>query len=267
MFSFDKDYTIGKGRLFFDQFAPGTKTGTGEMFFGNAPEVTTNADAETLDHYDSTEGLNVKDESITTENNLGGSFTVDSINADNLALWFAGAVRNAMVTASAGESESIAVLRGRFYQLGGSLELPTGARNVKNVTISTSVPAADPANPAVVTAIALPGNVEVDLESGRLYVEIDAPDIKDGATLTVTYDIEASTRKIIIGKGQEIRGALRFISANPVGKQKDYFWPYVKITSNGDYSLIGDEWMTMSFNYEVLKRDTATDRVYVDVRN
>lgn len=257
--NFDKDYTIGKGRLFFDQFAPGTKTGTGEMFFGNAPEVTTNADAETLDHYDSTEGLNVKDESITTENNLGGSFTVDSINADNLALWFAGAIQNAVVTAATGESESVTVRLGRFYQLGVTTEMPTGARSITNVSISSGG--------APGTPVDLAGNVEVDLESGRLYVEVDAPDIDDGDTLTVTYDIEASTRKIIIGRGQEIRGALRFISANPVGKQKDHYWPYVKITSNGDYSLIGEEWMTMSFNYEVLKRDTGTDRVYVDVRN
>lgn len=255
---FDKGYTIGKGRLFFDQFAPGTKTGTGEMFFGNAPEVTTNADAETLDHYDSTEGLNVKDESITTENNLGGSFTVDTINADNLALWFAGQVLSSMVTAATGETETIRVRRGRFYQLGTTAEMPTGARNVTNVTITTG----DPATP-----IDLPGNAEVNLEAGRIYIEVDAPDIEDDADITVTYDIEASTRKIIIGKGQEIRGALRFESNNPHGGQKDYYWPYVKITSNGDYSLIGDEWMTMSFNYEVLKRDSATERVYIDVRS
>lgn len=254
---FDKDYTIGKGRLFFDQFAPGTKTGTGEMFFGNAPEVTTNADVETLDHYDSTEGLNVKDESITTENNLGGSFTVDTINADNLALWFAGSIQQAAVTAATGVSETFKVRRGRFYQLGVTQETPTGARNVTNVEITSGSPS---------SAIALANNVEVDLETGRIYIEVDAPDIEDGDTITVTYDIEASARKIVIGRGQEIRGALRFVSANPVGKQKDYYWPYVKITSNGDYSLIGDEWMTMSFNFEVLKKDTATERVYIDIR-
>lgn len=254
-----KEYVIGKGRLFFDQFRPGTKIGTGELYLGNTPELSASADSETLDHYDSDEGLNVKDESITVENNLTLTFTTDNISPENLALWFAGRQNKLTVTAATGVTETIIARRGRFFQLGMDPATPTGARNVTNVTISKVDPDGGPD-----TTIDPVGNVEFDLENGRIYIEPDAPDIADDDALRVTYDIEPGTRTVIIGRGDEIRGALRFISKNPVGKQRSYYWPYVKITSNGDYALKGSEWQQMSFSVEVLKRDAATERVYID---
>lgn len=251
-----KEYVLGRGRLYFDQFLPGTKTGTGELYFGNTPELSQSIDTETLDHYDADEGLNVKDESITLENNLTLTFTTDNISVDNVALWFAGE-KKAITDAGANNvEETLTVRRGRFYQLGVSAENPTGVRNITNVSITDGEETPNP--------IDLEGNFEIDLEKGRIYVELDAPDVADDTKIIVKYDIEASKRTLVIGKGQEIRGALRFISANPVGKQRDYFFPYVKLTANGDYALKGSEWQQMSFSVEVLKKDAATERVYID---
>ena len=84
--------------------------------------------------------------------------------------------------------------------------------------------------------------------------------------LTIEYDIEAGTRKTVIGKGVQLAGALRFISANPIGTQKDYYWPYVKLSPNGDFNLKGDEWQQIPFTFEVLKKDATTARVYIEER-
>lgn len=261
-----KDYVIGKGKVYFDQFKPGTKIGTGERYFGNTPELTTSADAETLDHYDADEGLNVKDESITTANNLTGSLITDNISPENLALFFAGPINKLTSTSQVGAISTTIVNKGRFFQLGVSELTPTGARNITNVVANKVSPGLLPTDPPIVTPVTLLGNIEVDLERGRVYVELDAPDLLDGDTVEFTFDTEASTRTVVIGRGDEIRGSLRFISANPVGSQKDYYWPYVKLTPNGDYALKGEEWMQLGFSFEVLKRDGSSERVYVDIR-
>lgn len=262
-----KEYVIGKGRLFFDQFAAGTKVGTGERYLGNTPELSSSADAETLDHYDADEGLNVKDESITVENNLSLAFTTDNISPENIALWFAGPVNELTVTAATGKTETFSgVKRGRFYQLGADALTPSGARNATNITVMKVEPGAQPEDPPVETPVTAAGNFDFDLENARVYIEPDAPDVADDDDLKVTYDLEAGSRTVIIGRGDEIRGALRFISKNPIGKQRNHYYPYVKITSNGDYALKGSEWQQMSFSVEVLKKDAATERVYIDAQ-
>lgn len=259
-----KEYIIGKGRLFFDQFAPGTKNSTGERYLGNTPELSVAVETETLDHYDADEGLNVKDESVTVENSQTLTFTTDNIDPDNIALWFAGPRNNLTITSSTDNVETHKAYLGRFIQLGASEETPSGARKVTNVTVSKLVPDADPENPPVETPVDPEGNLDIDLEMGRIFIEPDAPDLADGEELKVKFDIEAGTRTVIIGRGDEIRGALRFIATNPIGKKHHHYWPYVKITANGDYALKGSEWQQMSFNVEVLKKDAATERVYID---
>lgn len=261
-----KDYVVGKGRLYFELFPTGTKSGNGELYFGNTPELSTTADSETLDHYDADAGLNVKDESITIENNVTGAFVTDNISPENVALFFSGDLTSATVAAATALEEEFVAKRGRFIQLGTSEATPSGVRKVVNVVVAKLTPAPDPEDPPVSTPITPAGNLDIDLELGRVFIEPDAPDLADDDEIKITYDIEASTREVIVGKGTEIRGALRFISNNPVGTQKDYYWPYVKLTPNGDFALKGDEWQQIPFSFEVLKKDDQTERVYVDVR-
>lgn len=250
-----KQYVVGKGRLYFDQFLPGTKTSTGERYIGNTPELTTSSDEDTLDHYDADSGLNVKDESVTIEQNVTGQMTTDSVDADNVAMLFGGDIERATIAGATAITETHAAKLGRWIQLGVSDAQPTGARKIVNVVIKNGA-----------ATILIPNNFEIDLDLGRVYIESDAPGVVADDALIFTYDQEASTRVLIVGKGTEVRGSLRFVSANPIGKQKDYLWPYVKMSANGDFSLKGDEWQTLPFAFEVLKKDAATARVYIDER-
>ena len=265
-----KKYVIGKGRLFFDRFLAGTKTLTGERYLGNSPELTSTIAQDTLDHIDADEGLNVKDEQITVKNDLNGAFKLDSIETANVALWYGGDIENETIVAAAAVVDADQLVkRGLHYQIGVSTATPSGTRKIDNVAFAVVTAAVIPTDPDVVTIVDpadVPKNFDIDLERARFYVESDAPLVPAavGAKIRVTYDQEGVTREIVIAEGQEIRGALRFLSKNPVGDQRDYYWPYVKITSNGDYSLKGDTWQEMSFTYEVLKKDNATARCYID---
>lgn len=263
-----KQYVIGKGRLYFNKLLAGALVGIGERYLGNSPELTQSLSQDTLDHIDADDGLNVKDESITISTDMTGSFKLDSIESENLAMWYGADVEKATIVSAVGIVEpDITVRRGMHYQLGQSEATPSGTRKIDNVTVSVVTPGALANDPPVVTAIspaALEAQMEIDLERARIYIEPDAPLLVNGAKIRVTYDQEAVTREVTIAKGQEIRGAMRFIANNPVGENKDYFWPLVKITSNGDYSLKGDTWQEMSFNYEVLKKNAGTERLYID---
>lgn len=250
-----KDYVVGKGKVYFDIFAPGTKTPQGERYLGNTPELSTSSDESTLDHFDADEGLNVKDESVTIERNVTGALTTDNVSAENLAYFFGGDVEKATVVGAVGLDETVTAKKGHWIQLGVSDLNPSGIRDLDNFTMKIGV-----------TAVLQPDNYEIDLDLGRVYIEPDAPGIDDGDALILEYDQLAGTRELLVGKGTEVRGALRFISHNPVGSQKDYFWPYVKLTANGDFNLKGDEWQEIPFSFEVLKKDATTERVYIDIR-
>lgn len=265
-----KEYVIGKGRLYFEKFKDGTKAGTGEHYFGNTPELSASREAETLDHYDADEGMNVKDETITTSQTTTLSFVTDNVSNENVGMWFGGDVSKLTLAEATDIKETFTVSLGRFIQLGKSDIHPQGTRNVVNVKVSKlgedTVDSSGAPVPGTPVELSLAGNVDVDLESGRIYIEGDAADILDGDVLEVTYDQEAVERTQMIAKGQELRGSMRFIATNPVGPKKDYYWPYVKLTANGDYALKGDEWQQLGFTVEVMKLDAKTETTYVEMR-
>lgn len=250
-----KDYVVGKGQVFFDPFIPGTKTKTMERYLGNTPELSTTSDEQTLDHFDADSGLNVKDESVTIEKTVTGQLVTDHISPENIAMFFGGEIVKSTVTAATGLTETHAAKLGRWIQLGVTPLVPTGARSITSLVVTIGV-----------TTVAALNNYEADLALGRVYIEPDAPGIDEDDALIFTYNTTAVERHQIIGAGSEVRGALRFISRNPVGPQQDFYWPYVKLSANGDFALKSDEWMQIPFSFEVLKLDAATERVYIDRR-
>ena len=80
----NKQYTLGRGRLYFDAFLPNTKTKTGERYFGNTPSLSLTIESESLDHYDSDAGVRVKDDSVLLQLNRTGQFVTDNIDPENV---------------------------------------------------------------------------------------------------------------------------------------------------------------------------------------
>lgn len=261
-----KNYTLGRGRLYFDRFTPSqvaagisaSTRGEGERYFGNTPELSMTSAEETLDHFDSDQGVRTKDDSVSLQLDRTGSFTTDNISVENLSLYFLsdGAADVTQSAATAAEFVIEDAKQGLFYQIGATPANPSGVRSISNVVVKSGVAFADTVTQA--------GNYEVDEVLGRIYIlpgsTIDNEDIE------VTYDVAATTREQVISKSQSIYGALRFVADNPKGKNRDYYFPYVKLAPDGDYALKGDDWQSMSFSFEALKKATNIESLYIDGR-
>lgn len=254
-----KNYTLGAGKLYFDRFDADGKS-TGEFYIGNTTSLTGSTDETREEHYSADEKERAKDASVVTQSDQSVGFTTDDIQPENLAMLWKGAAEQLAVVADTDVEETIVVNRGRWYQLGQSATAPTGARSV-TVTAFTD----DEAVP-----VAIPGgdggaNYEVDAELGRFFVKEDAPDIADGDSVIVTYDVAAHSREVIISKGDTISGSLRYVADNTAGKNRDDYWPLVDLSPDGDYEFKADSWSEMSFTGEVLKKE-GYEKHYVDGR-
>lgn len=354
----ENNYVVGRGRLFFGQYRTGTRVSRGQRYLGNSPELSVSQSEDMLDHYSSEGGVRVKDASVTLQNDSSGSFQLDDMSPENMALWYLGEVVSRVETGSAlasgtvtfstaapsegdtvtvngveftfsdtpganvisplpttigdaatalaaevnalstvlgvtatvatavvtiravaagtdgnditlaKEGTNIAVSGatlaggtnltetltqvelGRYYQLGKTVGTPQGVRNISSVSIT----GVDPAS------------YTVDAATGRILLHSDADDIVAGSSLTVSYGVLPQTETLVIAKGTSIEGELFYKADNPAGENDDHFWPYVKITPDGDFALKGDEWQTVTFNFEILKRDDNTERVYITRR-
>lgn len=142
------------------------------------------------------------------------------------------------------------VERGRWYQLGVTDEMPQGVNHIGSVVI-TGVDA---------------DSYTVDADAGRIFVKPEAVDIVNGDDLEVAYGVFAGVDDIVIARAETIEGEMAFIANNAAGANDNYFWPYVKLSPDGDFSLKGDEWLNMTFNFEILKRDALVERQYITRR-
>lgn len=259
MASDTKNYVLGRGQLFFNPFAPGTKTKTAERYLGNTTEFNMTVESEKLDHFSSDEGIRTKDDSALLELSRSGTLITDNIAEENVALFILGEESTVTQTAVAVTGESLGTpLPDRYYQLGESNANPAGVRGVTGVTVTV-----DP-NGTPATAV-LDTDYELDADLGRIYF-IEGGLI-DGATeVEVDYTPVANTRKrVTTNAAASVEGALRFVSRNAKGKQKDVYIPYVTLTPSGDWALKGDDWQNMSFSVEIGELPGLA-AIYVDSR-
>lgn len=255
-----KNYTLGRGRVFFDRFAPNVVVtaltrGDGERYIGNTPEFSTTSESEDLEHFDSDGGVRTKDASVQLTLNRSGSMVCDNIDGENVALYFLGQATTLVQAAATGIIDNfVAAKQKRMYQLGVTTGNPSGVRNVTNVVVTTGA--------GFATVVTASGNYQVDEVRGRIYIEDGS--VIDDEDIRVTFDVSASNRERIVSGSSSVYGSLRFIADNPTGPNRDYFLPYVKLAPDGDYSLKGDEWQQMGFTFEILKKASNVEAMYID---
>lgn len=263
-----KGYTLGRGRLYFNRFTAAqvaagivaATKGEGERYIGNTPDLSMSSSEESLDHFDSDTGVRVKDDSVSLQLDRNGSFVTDNIGEHNLALYFLsdGAATLTQNVATGATYVILGAKRGLFYQIGETTSLPAGVRKISTVTVGKGA--------SYSTSVAASGNWEVDEELGRIYILPAATDIPDNTDIQVTYNLAAATRTEIVSSSDSLYGSLHFVADNPKGANRDYLWPYVKLTPDGDFNLKGDDWQSMTFAFEVLRKATNIEAVYVNGR-
>lgn len=174
----------------------------------------------------------------------------DAVNAYN----------DPLVTATA--AAAVTTIHARYAGTNGNaITLAKSFATAGNMTLSAATLAG-----GTDTVVAMDGNFTVNLATGLVRALPTAPDVSDGDAVVFTYDQAATALTTVVAGNQAIEGRMLFVSDNAYGPNKDHLWPDVLLSADGDYSLIGDEWQQISFNYEVLKLDDDTPREIITDR-
>lgn len=256
------NYTLGRGEIHFGKFTPGTVIPQGELYLGNTPEVNFTIETENLDHFSSDRGIREKDESVALETTRAGSLTCDNIDPANLAYFFFGEDDTFSVVAGTVDDELIEDVRlGATYQLGTSPSVPQGQINLTFYTADTVGNRVVVTDPTAVTTYLEDVDYTIDLALGRITF-LEGGTLIDGDDVEVDYKTTTQSIVRVVSGSTPIEGSMRFIAKNPKGRQFDYFMPWVKLTPNGDFALKGEEWQTIPFNLEILKK-TGLEAFYI----
>lgn len=122
-----QNYTVGRGRILFARFKPGTQEPDGFRYIGNSPEFNMSIESEDLDHFSSDHGIREKDDSVPLTVTRTGSMTTDNIVPENVAMFFFGTTSVIAQVLQAGESEVFADVKpGYIYKLGQTAARPFG---------------------------------------------------------------------------------------------------------------------------------------------
>ena len=248
-------YTIPRGRVFFNPINNATDEYLGEIYLGNCPSFGISIETEKAEHYSSETGLREKDASVVLEVKRSGSLTCDNMSMSNVALFLSGSTGTITQAAGTVTDEEVKVVPGRYYQLGLSPATPVGARNVSAVAVKDSTG---------VTTYVAGTDYNVDLVKGRLQI-LDTGTIVAG-NIKVSYDKPAKTwKRIKTGQASELRGAIRVVSDNAGATNRDYYMPLCILKPAGELPVIAEEaeYVTMEFELEVLTPANGS-AIYLD---
>jgi hypothetical protein len=107
----------------------------------------------------------------------------------------------------------------------------------------------------------------VDTETGRVQI-IEGGGIASGSEVQFGYTpVAASFESVKSGGKSELQGALRVVSDNATGGNRDWYLPKVTLTPSGDLPLIaeGTDVVSMEFGVEALKPANG-EAIYCDGR-
>ncbi len=245
-----KEYTLGKGEVYFDQ-------GSGERYFGNTTEFNITIESENLDHFDSDHGIRVKDDSVVLEITRNGSLITDNISKENIALFFLGdvSVVTQVATPVVGEVVTTTAVKGYYYQLGKTTNNPQGVRGVTAVVVKVGA-----------TTMVLNTDYTLDATMGRIHILETGSTIIAGDDIAVDYTPAANTReRISTNNAASLTGSLRFVAFNPKGTNRDFYIPAVTLRPTGDFALKGDDWQAAGFAIEI-NQNTGQAAIYIDGR-
>jgi hypothetical protein len=246
-----KNYVLGRGDLYFAQKrADGTLAG--ERMIGNTPDFSLSMSSNSVKHYSSARGIRTQDREVPISVDYSAKYTTDDVNGPNLANLFFGSAETVSVTAITNGDETFTdVEQGLAYQLGMSVANPAGIQQVSTVVVKVGT-----------DVQVLNTDYTLDTALGRV-VPVVGGGIADGDNMQVTWHSAAQSQERVASSNTPVEGALRFISFNAEGEDRDWYLPDVKLTPNGDLAIKADQdWQKVPFNVSI---QTPTDRPAVNV--
>lgn len=263
------NYALGRGKLYFSALVNSLPSG-GWRDLGNCPTFTINSEEETLEHKSSRSGLAVVDKKLTISRTTNISFDLDELTFDNLADWFSGdAVADAYsIDLDLTDSNLLTAtnyVANKWYEM----KTPGGARIYELDQGSTSY-IIEQTNPSDATLTAGTDYL-IDEEAGLIMILSTgaANPALDDIKLTVTGGLTATMDEVRAFAQGSVTGALKFVAINPANNDavREFQFHQVTLASDGDLSLIGDEFSTMSFTGVVESNTVAdADSPFVTIR-
>ncbi len=246
---------LSRGEVWFAQKLTDGSHGP-ELELGNCPGWSVNTAQEKKEHVSSRRGRRFKDFSAVLASTRTGKITTDTIKPSNLAYYFLGSASALTVASATGVTSSFAnVVQGGTYQLGTTLQTPSGARKVASVVVEVGE-----------DTMVLNTDYTLDADLGRITI-VAGGGIATGDDVDVTFNITAHSRDAIVAGETEIEGQLRYISYNPDGKQFDYFFPEVKLAGDGDFSFHAEsDFQQINLTVEIFEPEDGRAPIYVDGR-
>lgn len=256
-----EDYNLGRGILYFATLntTTGLPDNGGFRDLGNAPEFNLSIEVETLEHQSSREGLKIVDKEVVISQDASVSFSLDEINDENVALFFAGEKATHTNVALAGFSSyemvttaSGGVTLGRWYDIVNSAG--ERAYDIESADLAL----AEESGP---TTLVENTDYELDLVNGRIFLLSTAVNIAAGEGMDVTLAANGTAKGVDEVQGltqTNITGVLKFIAENPANndKQTEYTFHQIELKADGDFALIGDEFTQMNFTGAAEKNTT-----------
>jgi len=248
-------YTIPRGRVYFNPRHPATDELLGELYMGNCPSFGISVETEKAEHYGATSGLREKDASFVVEVKRDGQLTCDNMSGQNVSLFLSGSTGKVTQAAGSVTDEEITVIPGRYYQLGLSPTTPVGARKVSAVVVKPGT-----------TGAAYVAGADYMLDADRGTLQILATGAIPAGPIKVSYSKTAvEWEGIRSGASGELRGAMRVASDNAAGANRDYYFPEVTLIPSGELPVIaeGTDFASMQFDVDILKPANG-EAIYVD---
>lgn len=241
------DYNLGRGRVYISELDSSTGLPLSYRDLGNCPAFSLSVDVEELIHQSSREGLRTVDKRLVISQTVNLSFTLEELSAENLSLFFSGAVEEATNPTVAGLTAynitTDAVL-GRWYPIYDS---STGIRAL-NIDATNLSLEADPSGSA--TAMVEDTDYTVDEKMGMIFLLSTASNVSAGDTVEVTLAADAGAAGTVTQtRGVSRSGkdfALKFIGVNPADNDQEFEVELhsVQVNADGDFSLISEGELT-----------------------
>ena len=263
-----RDFLIGRGALYFSDNLDADGRPKEFRHLGNAAAFTVSIETEKLEHFSSLEGLKKRDRNTVVSQALGMSMQLEEIDVDNLRLFLSGAnavlaqTSTAVDADPAGDPNLIVSGKGRWYDLYDIASPSTyppatadAATRVYDLTLVTVKLEDD-----VVTYVS-GVDYDMDLKHGRIFIR-EAGAI--GAAVGLNVDFTHGSQNIDIDEVRgvttaQLVGALKFVSVNPNdgSKEIEYEFHSVLLSAEGDFSLISDEFTTLTITGEAGENTVA----------
>lgn len=247
-----KDYVLGRGKIYLSEL---DENGLPKVWrdIGNVPTFNITVAEEELEHFTTREGLKIKDRTVTLSKDVSFTFSMDTINDENFALFFSGETVDYTNPAIAGFTQ---------WQIIGDDEIQAPANLVWYEIKDSSNNRAygiDSADLALETTEAVPvplvEGTDYEVEPiGGMFRLLESTAVatargtSDGVNITLAANAGAKNVDEVRALTMDTQTyAMKFLMENPANddEKTEFQFHQTKIRADGDLAAISEEWQEM----------------------